>query len=87
MCFFPRHFFEIFNNTSASQSGDSDSKAGGYTFNTSTVFVHIYTLSTEFRHNLASSCHSISDFMEIFFCDSIFVEKKKSRKMSQNSNL
>ena len=54
MYFIPRYFFEIFYNTLASQSWDSGSKAGCYSFNTAAIFVHIYTLSREFRHNLAT---------------------------------
>jgi hypothetical protein len=80
MYFITRHFFEIFNNTSASQSRDSGSKAGCFTFNIATIFVQMYTLSREFRHKLEISCHSITDFMKIFFCYFIFVERKAKKR-------
>jgi hypothetical protein len=61
MYFITRHSFEIFDNTLASQSQDSGSKVGGYSFNTATIFVHIYTLSREFRHNLATLANDQRD--------------------------
>ena len=80
LCEYQRHVFEIFNNTSASQSRNSGSKAGSYTFNIDTIFVQNFTLNRDFRHNLASSCYSISDFMKIFFFDFISVERKQKSK-------
>jgi len=54
--------------------------ASCYTFNLGTIFVQIYALNREFRHNLASSCRSISEFMKIFFYHFISVGRKQKHK-------